>query len=290
MNRPIRASAPTQAPASTQGLARTTASREDPLYVRSIEKVFRVLSAFGTDHPTLSLAQVAVLAEMDKSAAQRFTHTLERLGYLQKDAQTKRFALTPRALDLGYHYIRASPLAERAMPYLLELSRTTEESVSLTVLDGAEVVYVVRFTSRHMVSANVIVGTRLPAYCTAPGIAMLSRLPPPEAHDILQRADRRAYTPSTTWRIPELIAKLEITAARGFATAIEEIFTGDISLAAAITGMRGGPIGAVSMSVSRVRMSPEQAEQEFAPLVTATAQALSLSLHVLPAAAGKIWS
>lgn len=247
-----------------------------------------MLSAFGTDNPTLSLVQVATLAEMDKSAAQRFTHTLERLGYLHKDPQTKRYVLTPRSLDLGYHYIRAHALSERAMPYLLELSRTTEESVSLTVLDGAEVVYVVRFTSRYMVSSNVIVGTRLPAYCTAPGIAMLSRLPPAEAHDILRRSELRAYTPATTWRMLELIAKLETTASRGFATAIEEIFTGDISLAAAITGVRGGPVAAVSLSVSRVRMSPEQAEQEFAPLVTATAQALSL--HVLPTADGPRWS
>jgi DNA-binding IclR family transcriptional regulator len=282
MSRSPRATAPKKA------TARPTAPRDDPLYVRSIEKVFRVLSAFGTDHPTLSLVQVAALAEMDKSAAQRFTHTLERLGYLHKDPQTKRFALTPRSLDLAYHYIRASALAERAMPYLLELSRTTEESVSLTVLDGAEVVYVVRFTSRHMVSSNVIVGTRLPAYCTAPGIAMLSRLPPAEAHDVLRRSELRAYTPATTWRLPELIARLETTAARGFAMAIEEIFTGDISLAAAITGVRGGPVGAVSLSVSRVRMSPEQAEQEFAALVTATAQALSL--HVLPTAGSPTWS
>jgi len=270
--------APAPAPAKVPTLA--AGSREDPLYVRSIEKVFRVLSAFGAGTPTLSLAQVGTLAGVDKSAAQRFTHTLERLGYLHKDAETKRFALTPRSLDLGCHYIRASPLVQRAMPYLLDLSRTAEESVSLTVLDDTEVVYVVRFISRHMVGSNVIVGTRLPTYCTAPGIAMLSRLPKHQAHGILQRVERRAYTPATTWGMPELAAKLETTTARGFATAIEEIFPGDISIAAAITGLRGEPVGAVSLSVSRARMSPEEAEQRFAPLVTGTAQALSL--HSLP--------
>lgn len=256
--------------------------RADPLYVRSIEKAFRVLSAFGTGHPTLSLAQVAAMAELDKSAAQRFTYTLERLGYLRKDPETKRFELTPRALDLGYHYMRASSIAERAMPHLLELSRTTEESVSLSVLDDTEIVYVVRFTSRHMVSSNVIVGTRLPAYCTAPGIAMLSRLPPSVSHDVLKRSDLRPYTPATTWQMPDLLAKLETTAARGFAMAVEEIFQSDISLAAAITGARGEPVGAVSLSVSRVRISPDAAERRFGPLVTATAHALSF--HVLPQA------
>jgi IclR family transcriptional regulator, pca regulon regulatory protein len=276
-----RAPRTTAAPVPESGSAATPKPREDPLYVRSIEKVFRVLSAFGTGHPTLSLAQVATIAEMDKSAAQRFTHTLERLGYLRKDPETRRFELTPRSLDLGYHYMRASPHAERAMPYLLELSRATEESVSLTVLDGTEIVYVVRFTSRHMVSTNVIVGTRLPVYCTAPGIALLSRLPRAASHGILQRSERRQYTPATTWRMPDLVKKLEVTAARGFAMAVEEIFQGDISLAAAVIGARGEPACAVSLSVSRVRLSPEEAEQRLGPLVVATANALSL--QVLPA-------
>ena len=230
----------------------------------------------------LSLAQIAATAELDKSAAQRFTYTLERLGYLHKEQETKRFALTPRALDLGYHYLRASPIAERAMPYLQELSRTTEESVSLSVLDDTEIVYLVRFTSRFMVSSNVIVGTRLPAYCAAPGIAMLSRLPRAASQDILQRSELRPYTAATTWRMPELLAKLEATAVRGFAIAIEEIFPGDISLAAAITGVRGEPVGAVSLSVSHARITPAAAERRFGPLVMETAHALSF--HVLPAA------
>ncbi len=143
--------------------AKVKTKREDPLYVRSIEKAFRVLTAFGTGHATLSLSQIAAAAELDKSAAQRFTHTLERLGYLRKDPETKRFGLTPRALDPAYHYMRASPIVDRAIPYLLELSRVTEESVSLSVLDGTEIVYVARILSRHMVSSNVIVGPRLPA-------------------------------------------------------------------------------------------------------------------------------
>jgi IclR family pca regulon transcriptional regulator len=260
-----------------------TAKRADPLYVRSVEKAFRVLTAFGPGTPSLSLAQVAAAAGIDKSAAQRFTHTLERLGYLEREPGTGRLTLAPRSLELGTHYIRASPLAGRAMPFLLDLSRTTEESVSLTVLDDTAVVYVVRFTSRHMVSSDVIVGTRLPAYCTAPGIAMLARLPPEEARLVLERTERRAYTPSTTWGLSELTTKLADTAARGYATAVEELFPGDISLAAAITGADGRGIGAISLSVTRARMTPRKAEQRFAPLVVATAQALSLQVVPSPA-------
>jgi DNA-binding IclR family transcriptional regulator len=259
--------------------------RPDPLYIRSVEKAFRVLAAFGAATPTLSLAQVAAATEMDKSAAQRFVHTLERLGYLGREPNSSRLSLTPRTLELGTHYIRASALVQRAMPFLLELSRSTQESVSLTVLDDTDVVYVVRFTSRHMVSSNVVIGTRLPAYCTAPGRAMLARLPAAEADALLARSDRRAVTPATTWELPALQARLKSAADAGYAMAVGEIFSGDISLASAVTGARGEPIGAVSLSISSLWLSPRKAETKFAPLVTMTAQALSLP--VLPPAGAR---
>ena len=254
--------------------------REDTLFVRSIEKAFRVLTAFGAGHSSLSLAQVAQATGLDKSAAQRFTHTLERLGYLRKAPETRHFSLTPRTLEPGYHYMRASSILDRAVPYLLELSRATEESVSLSVPDGTEIVYVARLISRHMVSSNVIVGTRLPAYCTAPGLAMLARLPLSEAKSVLCKSELRAYTANTTTSMAELMAKLEQTQRKGYAMAVEEIFASDISLGVALTGPCNETLGAVSLSVSRVRLSPEEAEARFAPLLLATAQAMSA--QVLP--------
>jgi IclR family transcriptional regulator, pca regulon regulatory protein len=250
---------------------------DDPLYVRSVEKGFRVLAAFGSGRATLSLAQIALETKLDKSAAQRFTHTLARLGYLRKDPDTKRFELTTRALDLGYHYTRASPLVERSLPYLMHLSRDTEETVSLTVLDGNEIVYVSRFMSRYMLNTNIIIGSRLPAYCTAPGRAMLSRLPTDEAHAILGTSELRSLTPHTIWRMPELRAQLAQSARRGYALANEEIFANDISIASAVLGGKGEVLGAVSIAVSKLRCPISEAEERFAPLVTAASQAMSQS-------------
>lgn len=250
--------------------------RQDALLVRSLEKGFRVLAAFDAGRPSMSLTQLAAAAGLDKSAAQRFTYTLEQLGYLSKDPETRRYALTTRTLDLGYYYTRSDPLLQRALPYLQHLSQAADEAVSLTLLDGTEVVYVLRFMSRHMLSTNVMVGTRLPAYCSSPGMAILARLPIDAAHAILERSDRRPLTPATTWQMPALIEKLELTAQRGYAHAFEEIFPGDISFGAAVTDTKGAPVAAVSISVSKVRCSPEEAEQRYAPLVVSAAQGMSL--------------
>lgn len=247
----------------------------DPLMVLSVEKAFRVLHAFDATRPTMSLTQVAQVVGMDKSAAQRFTYTLEKLGYLRKDPDTKRFELTVRTLDLGHHYMRSNALLERAMPYLMHLSKETEETINLTVLDGTEIVFVSRFMSRHVLNTDVGIGTRMPAYCTAPGIAILSRMPAAEAMALLDRTDLRPYTPHTTWQREDLKAKLDLAAARGYATAFEEYYHGDLSVAAAVVGATNAPVGAINIAVSRARFTPQEAEEKFAPLVVAAAGAVS---------------
>ncbi len=249
--------------------------KDDALMVNSVEKAFRVLSAFGRQHQTLNLSQVASETGMDVSAAQRFTHTLTRLGYLRKDAQTKRFELTAKTLDLGYHFVRSSRLLDRAMPYLMHLSKETEETVNLTVREGAEIIFVSRFLSRHVLNTDVIIGTRMPAYCTAPGIAMLSRLPEDEAMAIIDASDLQAHTPSTTWHREALQAKLRQAAAQGYATAFEEVYLGDASIAAVIVDHHGRPEAAVNIATSTSRYSHAEVVSRFSSLVIATAHAIS---------------
>jgi DNA-binding IclR family transcriptional regulator len=249
--------------------------KDDALMVNSVEKAFRVLSAFGRQHPTLNLSQVASETGMDVSAAQRFTHTLTRLGYLRKDAQTKRFELTAKTLDLGYHFVRSSRLLDRAMPYLMHLSKETEETVNLTVREETEIIFVSRFLSRHVLNTDVIIGTRMPAYATAPGIAMLSRLPESEAMAIIDASDRRAHTPSTTWEREALREKLRQSAAQGYATAFEEVYLGDASIAAVVVDHHGRPEAAVNIATSTSRYSHEEVVSRFSSLVIAAAHAIS---------------
>lgn len=261
------------APRSRAGIA-SAEPAEGGLYVQSVEKAFAVLHAFA-GRSRMGLTEVAAATGLDRSAAQRFLHTLERLGYLRKDPRSRQFELTVRMLELGRHYIAGSALVERAQPFLLHLSRQTEEAVNLTVLDGAEIVYVARLLSRHAIAMNLSTGSRLPAYCTAPGIAILSRLPKAEATAILRRSNRRAYTPQTVTGLAALGTRIERAARRGYAICVEEIYPSDISVAAAILGPGGEPVAAVNISVSRLRSTPKEAEARLAPLVMGAAAAMS---------------
>jgi DNA-binding IclR family transcriptional regulator len=244
------------------------------LSVASVQKAFRVLAAFDDARPTLSLTQLAFAAQLDKSAAQRFAHTLVELGLLAKDPITKCFEPTSRTLEFGYRFLKSNNVVRRAAPYLLHLSQETGETVNLTALVDTKVLYLSRFQSRHVLATDVVVGTSLPAYCTATGIAILSKLPDAEVASILDRSELRPLTPHTIWKRSDLLEKIARTRVAGYACSWNETYMGDLSIAAAINGPRQRPVGAISISVSAARYAQEEAEEKFSSLVVASARAL----------------
>ncbi|MEO3432828.1 IclR family transcriptional regulator [Inquilinus sp. CAU 1745] len=252
-----------------------SARKRDPLAVQSVEKAFRVLEAFTSQRRTMSLSQIAEETGMDVSAAQRFTHTLKLLGYLGRDVETRRYELTAKVLDLGYNFLHGNRLIDGAMPYLMHLSKETEETVNLTILDGTDILFVSRFMSRHMLNIDVVVGSRMPAFCTAPGIAMLSCLPENEAIAIIDRSDLKAFTEFTTWKREALIEKMRISRQQGYATAFEEYYRGDGSIAAAVLDGHGRPEGAVNVAVSCSRYRPDEIPSRFSALIVAAARSIS---------------
>lgn len=251
--------------------------KTDPLMVQSVAKAFNILRAFDRYDPAMTLSQIAQKANIDISTAQRFAHTLHQLGYLNKHPQNRQYELSIKALDLAYHFIGSSKLVDRAMPILQHLSKQTEETVNLTVLDGSEIVFVTRFLSRHLLNTDVIIGSRLPAYCTAPGRAILSRLPREKVTEIINNSDLRSFTRDTTTDPERIMAMIAEARAAGFATAYEEIYHADASIAAPITHPNGDVLGAVSVAVTLARYKREDVPAKFANLVIAAAHSMSVS-------------
>ncbi|MBC9205229.1 helix-turn-helix domain-containing protein [Roseomonas aerophila] len=256
-------------------MARQPDLDRDPLLVRSVGKAFALLSAFDARNPSLSLTQLAIAAGLDRSATQRFAHTLEPLGYLRKDARSKRFTLNVRVMDLTARFLGTDPLVAVARPYLLHLSQTTHETVNLSMRDGTDTVFVNRLLGQHVLNVDVPIGTRMPLYCTSFGIAILSTLPTEEARSVLLQSDRKRLTEATVWEMEPLMEKITLSAARGYATTAEEIYHGDVAVAAPIVNGRGRPLGAVNVASLRSRIALEEMERRYATLVMETARSIS---------------
>ncbi len=234
-----------------------------------------VLTAFDGSKRQLSLSEIAAITGFDMSATQRFTFTLATLGYLLKDPESRKYELSPRLLDFTYHYLTSNELVSRATPYLQQLGSETEEATNLTVLDDTDIVFVLRIVSRNVFNAHVITGSRLPAYCTAPGLAILATLDDGEIDDILSRTNLVAHTASTVYQPRKIRERIAQIRKQGYAHTEDEYFVSDISTAAAITNTRGRGIGAVNIAVARSRWQPDRDERRFADLVISTASAIS---------------
>lgn len=230
---------------------------------------------FNSSRPRLSLSQIAKATGLDMSAAQRFVFTLAMLGYLFKNEQAKTYELSARLLDFGYHYLASNELVQRATPYLQQLSKETEETTNITVLDGTDIVFVQRLVSRHVLTPGVIVGSRMPAYCAAPGLAILSALPLEEAKDILSRSDLVQHTAHTVTDPKAIFERLAEIRSKGYAHTENEYYLGDISTAVAVLGRDGRPMGAINVAVAQQRWQLDRDEARLSSLLLSAARAIS---------------
>lgn len=234
-----------------------------------------VLRAFSGAARELGLQDIAERSDLDKSTVQRMVHTLVQLGYLARNAETRRYQLGTQVLDLSFQFIRTHPLVELATPRLIELRRQCGERVDLSLYDGATIVYVMRQPSRLAPYFTTVVGRRMPIFCTAGGRAMLAQLPREEAKRILSDAPREARTPTTITDLPTLMAKIDEARVQGWSMAVEEAVPGDITIAGALVNAQGEPQGAVHIAARLSDWKPEDFRETMRPLLLETLHALN---------------
>ena len=246
-----------------------------PLFVESVEKAFAVLKGVASGPAGMSISDVAAAAGLDRSAAQRYVHTLLELGYLARDENGRNLAISARALRLAGAHLQRSELVMRGQPFLAQLARETGEAVNLTLLDGPDIVFVARYPSRHMLAGDIVVGSRMPAYCSSAGRAILSAMPDGEIAAAVGAYRLVAHTEATITDPAALTAAILRARTKRYAICFGEYYAHDLSFAAPIIGGAGRVLGAINISVSRLRHSEGAAERRFAPLVVAAADTAS---------------
>jgi IclR family transcriptional regulator, pca regulon regulatory protein len=245
-------------------------------FVQSLERGLAVIRAFDAQHPRLQLSEVARRTGLTRAAARRFLLTLVELGYVRADG--REFSLRPRVLELGYAYLSGITLPEIAQPHLETLVGRVNESSSVAVLDGADVVYVARVSTKRILNVMVTVGTRFPAHATSLGQVLLAFLPPDELDRYLARADLAQLTPRTITDRARLTARLRQVRAQGYAMADQELEEGMRSAAAPVRDRDGVVTAAVNISVSASRTTLRRLQEEFVPPLLGAARQIEQDL------------
>src|SRR6202012_2652247 len=149
-------------------------SRDDRDFVQTLERGLAVLSAFDAEHELLTLRETADAAGISRPAARRLLLTLEALGYLSSEGSSYR--LTTQVLRLADAYLGSRVIHEIAQRALVSFSTDLGEAGSMSMLDGTDIVLVVRTPVKRMLSYLLGLGERMPAYATAQGRVLLAHL------------------------------------------------------------------------------------------------------------------
>jgi IclR family pca regulon transcriptional regulator len=233
--------------------------------IHGLVRGLAVIECFDPEHARLSITEVAARTGLERATARRCLLTLVHLGYATYDG--KFFQLTPRVLNLGHFYLAANTLPQMIQPFLDELSSATGESGSAAVLDGTDILYVARSSTRRVMSINLGPGARLPAYCTSMGRILLAALPPEEARAILDRSELVAYTSRTKADLPSITTELAVVAAQGFAVIDQELELGLCSIAVPLYNASGETIAALNIGAQTARASTSRMIASFLPLM-----------------------
>jgi IclR family pca regulon transcriptional regulator len=243
----------------------------DRYYIEALGRGLHILEAFTEQAPSLSLTEISSKVGLDKSTVFRFVYTLEKLGYLARDPDTKRYRPGLKVLRLGFASINSLDLRQIAQPYLKALAAQTGETTNMTVRDGAEVVYIARNKTRQIININLQVGSRLPVYCTSMGKAQLIDRSRVELHRLLGAGPYPVMGPNTITTLDDLVAELDRVRQQGYAINDEELAAGLRSAAAPIRNAEGEIVGAINVSVPSARVSRQELEARLAPLVRSAA-------------------
>ena len=222
-------------------------------YVQSFARGLEVIRSFSAKAPSQTLTEVAGRAGLSRAGARRILLTLEALGYVRSDG--KLFSLSPRILDLGFSYLSSMPIWNLAEPVMEALVAQVHESSSAAVLDGTDIVYVLRVPTRKIMSISLGVGSRLPAYCTSMGRILLSALAQDDLMALLRASDLAARTKTTLTDAKEIAAKVAQARRQGWSLVNQELEEGLISLAAPIVDRSGQMVAALNISGQANRTS-----------------------------------
>jgi IclR family pca regulon transcriptional regulator len=252
------------------------AEAEKPEYrVEALAKGLRILSLFDEQRPTWRVTDLAAAAGLPMPTVYRVVMTLTAEGYLDH-LPGGDYRPGVRTLTLGTAALRSLDLVGLATPKLQELGRTTGETVNLAVLTGDRVLYLVRLRNSDLVTANIQVGSTLPAVHTSIGKLLLANL---DDADLRERITAASFPgqhgPNAKLSLEELRTELAQIHEQGWAMQDEELAHGLRSVAGPIVGPGGRWIAGVNLAVQARDWSSQRIVRELRPVVLATCDEIS---------------
>ncbi len=238
-------------------------------FIQSFANGLTLICAFDADDTKMTLSQVAAKCGMTRAMARRLLWTLEKLGYVENSGRL--FYLKPKILELGYAYLSSQRLIAVAEPIMERLAEQVQESCSMSVMDGLDIVYVLRIPTKRIMKISLGVGTRLPAWATSMGRILLGAMSDAELDTYFAQVNP---TPLTEYTITdkEHLKKIIIDARRQqWIVVNQELELGLCSAAVPVLNSQGKPVAAINIGTPSSSSVLDTFTQNYLPALRSAA-------------------
>ena len=250
-----------------------TGRAESSYRVEALAKGLRILALFSDRKPAMRLTEIAALSGLPMPTAFRLVATLASEGFLERlpDGVVRPGAAV---LTLGFAALHGLDLVQTSAVILRELARETQQTVNLGVLSDDEVLYLVRLYGNALVTANVTVGSRLPAVVTSMGKVLLAALADDElGRHVDESSFKGTWGPNAVASLKALRKQLARVRTDGYAVQDEELARGLRSIAAPVRQANGDVVAALNIAVAAAEFSVARLVKTMrGPLLRACAQ------------------
>lgn len=226
------------------------------------------------------MAEVADRTGLTRAGVRRLLYTLVKLGYAR--ISNGRFSLSPRILDLGFSYLSSLTARGVAQPVIEGLAREVNELCTMSVLDGREIVYVIRVEIRTPLTRSLGIGSRLPAFATSMGRVLLAGENDEAVNTFVLSQDLRRITRYTNTDPQQLAKEIRKVRREGWSLVKQELELGVCGLSAPVRDARGRVVAAASISFNMARFDERQAMHSFLPKLLTVAEEISLGIRSMP--------
>lgn len=252
------------------------ANPESESFVRTFARGLQVIESLGRSKLGMNIAGIAEDTGLSRSVVKRYLLTLTDLGYTT--TVDRDYALTPKALNLGLSYFYSLPFWRQAQLELEELSQSIQQSCAMSILDGNEIVYVVRVPTYKILRSSPTLGSRLPANAVSMGRAILAESEEAIVTDFLENAPLKRLTNHTITDPQKLRDEIQKVREIGYAWVDRELDEAICGLAITVKDFDGKALAAINVSLPAGGITEKKAVENYLGSLRSTASNIRSAL------------
>nr|WP_281721623.1 IclR family transcriptional regulator [Nitrosomonas nitrosa] len=240
--------------------------------VKVLDRLMAIFSVYSSDRDEfseLSLSDVAEKAGIDKGTTHRLLAAAAKHNLIEQDPKSRKYRLGLRFFEFGTLAVLRFGISQAAHSLIVDLSRSTGETVNLAVLSEGEALCVDKAESERPFRFPAQVGLRLPAHCTSAGKVLLTALSERELREIVDKKGLSRRTPQTITSFDELTRELESVRRRGYALDDEELEIGLRCVSAPVYDQTRTVVAALSIPAPAARFAKSEIPARVDMLMTA---------------------